>query len=430
MSDFAYFFTFQDASIAFVVIGIILLGVGAAYVGTFSFLDKKALLGDAISHAVLPGICLGFMLAGEKNPVYIVTGAFLSGALATFLTSWLKSNTRLSDDAIIASILSIFFGFGIVLLTVIQKSGNPEMAGLNQFIFGNAIAILEEDLYIYGGLALLIILILTLLRKEFNMMVFNADFGKSIGYPMGAIRLTFNMLIILAVVIGIQAIGVVLMAALLITPGAAARFWTDRLDRLLVIAGMFSAISGVVGTYVSFVIPQMPTGPWVVVSLSFIAMISFLFAPRKGMFYRFSARRKYLKKTHQDHLLKAIYHCFEEGKNSVPIEEIYQLFPGKNKKTNPIIKGLKNEDLIIVNQGSISFTITGKSAAKRIVRLHRLWELYLNEYMNIAPDHVHDSAEKLEHILTPELEALLENRLNYPKLDPHQETIPRDNDEL
>lgn len=430
MSDFVYFFTFQDASIAFVVIGITLLGIGSAYVGTYSFLDKKALLGDAISHAVLPGICLGFMLAGEKNPIYIVTGAFLSGALATFLTSWLKSKTKLSDDAIIASILSIFFGFGIVLLTVIQKSGNPEMAGLNQFIFGNAIAILEEDLYIYGGLAVLIIITLSVFRKEFSMLVFNADFGKSIGYPMSAIRLIFNVLMILAVVIGIQAIGVVLMAALLIAPGAAARFWTDKLGKLLLIAGAFSAVSGIMGTYVSFVIPQMPTGPWVVVFLSLFAFISFLFAPKKGVLSRFIARRYYLKKTNQDHILKAIFHGTEKGQSSFPIEEIYQSFPYKKRETKQTIDDLIKSNLLINNQGFIDFTIKGKSEAKRIVRLHRLWELYLNEYMNIAPDHVHDSAEKLEHILTPELEALLENRLNYPKLDPHQETIPRDNDEL
>ncbi|WP_192349937.1 iron chelate uptake ABC transporter family permease subunit [Algoriphagus sp. Y33] len=430
MSDFVYFFTFQDASIAFVVIGIILLGIGSAYVGTYSFLDKKALLGDAISHAVLPGICLGFMLAGEKNPIYIVAGAFLSGALATFLTSWLKSNTRLSDDAIIASILSIFFGFGIVLLTVIQKSGNPEMAGLNQFIFGNAIAILEEDLYIYGGLAILIIITLSAFRKEFSMLVFNADFGKSIGYPMGSIRLAFNVLMILAVVIGIQAIGVVLMAALLIAPGAAARFWTDNLGKLLLIAGSFSAISGILGTYVSFVIPQMPTGPWVVIFLSIFAFVSFLFAPKKGVLFRFVARKHYLKKTHQDHLLKGIFHGLEDGKNSFGIEEIYEAFPYKKRETKHTIDNLIKRNLLVVNQGFIQFTPEGKSEAKRIVRLHRLWELYLNEYMNIAPDHVHDSAEKLEHILTPELEALLENRLNYPKLDPHQETIPRDTDEL
>ncbi len=430
MSDFLYFFTFQDSSIAFVVIGIILLGVGSAYVGTYSFLDKKALLGDAISHAVLPGICLGFILAGTKNPLYIVTGAFISGALATFLSAWLRKNTRLSEDAIIASILSIFFGFGIVLLTVIQKSGNPEMAGLNQFIFGNAIAILEEDLWIYGGLALFIIFILTVFQKEFSLLVFNSEYGSAIGYPMGLIRLAFNILMILSVVIGIQAIGVVLMAALLITPGAAARFWTDKLSYLVILAGIFSAVSGVMGTYVSFILPQMPTGPWVVVFLSFLALVSFLFAPKRGVLSRYISRRSYLKKTHQDHLLKALYRALEEGKENLAIEEIYEAFPFQKKESDYSIDYLIKSEFIIINQNIISLTAKGKSEAKRIVRLHRLWELYLNEYMNIAPDHVHDSAEKLEHLLTPELEQLLESRLNYPKLDPHQETIPRDHDEL
>ncbi|MHA7128639.1 metal ABC transporter permease [Algoriphagus namhaensis] len=430
MENFTYFFTFQDPSILYVVIGITLLGIGSAYVGTFSFLDKKALLGDAISHAVLPGICLGFILAGEKNPIYIVTGAFLSGGVATFLSSWLRQKTKLSEDAIIASILSIFFGFGIVLLTVIQKSGNPEMAGLNQFIFGNAIAILEEDLWIYGGLALVIILLLTLLQKEFGLLVFNSDYGKAIGYPMDAIRLVFNVLMILSVVIGIQAIGVVLMAALLITPGAAARFWTDNLNKLLFISGVFAVISGVAGTYVSFVLPQMPTGPWVVVSLSLLALLSFLFAPKKGTISRYIARNKYLKKTHHEHVLKALYKAKELGEAKLTIEKIYELYPFQKKQTKQSIDYLFKNGLILSNQSSIDLTDYGISEAKRVVRLHRLWETYLTEYMQIAPDHVHDSAEKLEHIITPELEAQLEKRLNFPKLDPHQENIPRDDHDL
>ncbi len=426
MEDFVYFFTFQDPSIAWVVLGITLLGIGSAYVGTFSFLDKKALLGDAISHAVLPGICLGFVLAGEKNPVYIVTGAFLSGGLATFMSSWLKKNTKLSEDTIIATILSVFFGFGIVLLTALQKSGNPEIAGLNSFIFGNAIGISESDLMLYGGLSLVIILVLTFMLKEFRLMVFDPEYGKAIGFPMKTISFLFNVLMILAVVIGIQAIGVVLMAALLITPGAAARFWTDRLHPLLILAAFFSVLSGILGTYVSFVLPQMPTGPWVVVFLSLFALISFLISPKSGILFRFFARRKYLRKTHRDHLMKALYKAKEEGKNSLTIEEIYQLYPYQKKEIDQSILDLTKADLIVANQGIINFTSAGVSDAMRIVRLHRLWELYLNEYMNIAPDHVHESAEQMEHLLTPELEVLLEQRLNYPALDPHQETIPRE----
>ncbi len=427
MEDFVYFFTFQDPSIAWVVLGITLLGVGSAYVGTFSFLDKKALLGDAISHAVLPGICLGFVFAGEKNPVYIVSGAFLSGAIATFASSWLKRNTKLSEDTIIATILSVFFGFGIVLLTALQKSGNPEVAGLNSFIFGNAIGISESDLMLYGGLSLVIIVVLTVALKEFRLMVFDPEFGRAIGFPMKSISFLFNVLMILAVVIGIQAIGVVLMAALLITPGAAARFWTDRLNPLLILAALFSVLSGILGTYVSFVIPQMPTGPWVVVFLSLFALISFLVSPKSGIIFRYFARKKYLRKTHRDHLMKALYKAKEGGRPGMAIEEIYQLYPFQKTETDHSISHLAKNNFITQNQSFISLTEQGISDAMRIVRLHRLWELYLNESMNIAPDHVHDSAEQLEHLITPELEALLEKRLNYPTLDPHQETIPRPN---
>ncbi|PZV80329.1 manganese/zinc/iron transport system permease protein [Algoriphagus aquaeductus] len=426
MEDFLYFFTFQDPSITWVVLGITLLGIGSAYVGTFSFLDKKALLGDAISHAVLPGICLGFILAGEKNPVYIVTGAFLSGALATFLSSWLRKNTKLSEDTIIATILSVFFGVGIVMLTGLQKSGNPEIAGLNSFIFGNAIGISESDLMIYGGLSLTIIMVLTLFLKEFRLMVFDPEYGKAIGFPMEAIRFLFNVLMILAVVIGIQAIGVVLMAALLITPGAAARFWTDRLHPLLILAASFSIVSGILGTYISFVIPQMPTGPWVVVFLSLIALLSFMFSPKSGIIFRYFSRKNYLRKTHKDHLMKALYKAREENKEGLSIEEIYELYPYQKVQINQSIKDLLKEGFIIKNQLFISLTSKGTSDAMRIVRLHRLWELYLNESMNIAPDHVHESAEQMEHLLTPELEAMLEKRLNFPTLDPHQETIPRE----
>ena len=430
MEDFIYFFTFQDPSVAWVVIGITLLGIGSAYVGTFSFLDKKALLGDAISHSVLPGICLGFILAGEKNPLYIVTGAFLAGGVATFLSSWLKKNTKLSEDSIIATILSVFFGIGIVMLTALQKSGNPEIAGLNSFIFGNAIGISEFDLMIYGGLSLTIILILTIFLKEFRLMVFDPAFGRAIGFPMDAIRFLFNVLMILAVVIGIQAIGVVLMAALLITPGAAARFWTDRLNSLLILAALFSILSGILGTYISFVIPQMPTGPWVVVFLSMFALISFLISPKSGIIFRYLKRKNYLKKTHRDHLLKSLYKAMEEGQQGLTIDKIYELYPFQKKEIQQSIINLDKSGYIITNQDTINLSESGITEAMRIVRLHRLWELYLNESLKIAPDHVHESAEQMEHLLTPELEELLEKRLNFPTLDPHQETIPREKNDL
>ncbi|MBD8489425.1 metal ABC transporter permease [Echinicola sp. CAU 1574] len=428
MEDFLYFFSFQDPNVLMVVIGISLLSISAAMVGTFTFLDKKALVGDAISHAVLPGVCLAFMFSGNKNPFWIVSGAFFTGGLCTYAITWISNYTKLKEDTVIASVLSIFFGVGIVMMTQLQQTGNASLSGLDHFIFGNAISIVRKDLWVYGFLALAIILSILFFYKEFKVMVFNRSFAESVGLPVKRLEFLFNSLMVLAVVTGIQAIGVVLMAALLITPAAAAKFWTDRLDKMLWIAVSFSLVSGITGAYISFVLPHMPTGPWVVIVLSLIAFLSFFFSVKKGILTKWIARRNYQRKIHSDHILKALFGAREKGITNLSVESIFNNFPGKSFKTQYSINKLINKKYITDNQGSISLTKKGLTEAKRIVRLHRLWELYMTEYMNIAPDHVHDSAEKLEHIITPELEQKLDKNLNFPQADPHQSIIPRDQD--
>src|SRR5690606_25859316 len=426
MDDFLYFFSFQDPNVVLVVVGISLLSVSAAMVGTFTFLDKKALIGDAISHAVLPGVCLAFMLAGSKNPYWIVVGAFATGALATYAISWVSQQTKLKEDTIIASVLSVFFGIGIVLMTKLQQTGNAALSGLDHFLFGNAISIIGEDILVYATLALATILAILIFYKEFQLLIFNRDFATVIGLPVKRLEFLFNSLMVLAVVTGIQAIGVVLMAAFLITPAAAAKFWTDRLGAMLFIAVVIALFSGISGAYISFVLPNMPTGPWVVVVLSLLAFLSFFFSHKKGLITRWYSKKNYQRKIHSDHILKALYHAQESGGQGLSIQEIKQRFPNQNRHTHYSIKALSNKGYITTKQDFISLTTTGVSEAKRIIRLHRLWELYLTEYVNIAPDHVHDIAGKIEHILTPEIEAKLEAKLNYPARDPHQSIIPRD----
>lgn len=428
MEKFTYFFSFEDPNVLMVVVGISLLSISAAMVGTFTFLDKKALVGDAISHAVLPGVCLAFMLSGNKNPYWIVSGAFVTGALSTYAINWVAHSTKLKEDTVIAAVLSVFFGVGIVMMTQLQQTGNASLSGLDHFIFGNAISIVRQDLWVYGILAMAIILAILLFYKEFQVMVFNRSFAQSVGLPVKRLEFLFNSLMVLAVVTGIQAIGVVLMAALLITPAAAAKFWTDRLSKMLVIAVSFSLVSGITGAYISFVLPHMPTGPWVVIVLSVIAFLSFFFSHKKGILTKWISRRKYQQKIHSDHILKALYSAWEVGDHGVDNAEIFANFPGKSFKTQRAIIKLTKNNLILENQHLVSLTDKGLKEAKRIVRLHRLWELYMTEYMNIAPDHVHDSAEKLEHLITPELEQRLDKSLNFPTEDPHKSIIPRDQD--
>ena len=426
MDDLIYFFSFQDPNVVFVVLGISFLSVSAAMVGTFTFLDKKALIGDAISHAVLPGVCLAFMFAGTKNPYWIVAGAFTTGALATYAISWISKETKLKEDTVIASVLSVFFGVGIVFMTKLQQTGNAALSGLDHFLFGNAISIVGEDILVYGTLALITIFTLLIFYKEFKVMIFNREFAVSVGLPVRRMEFIFNSLMVLAVVTGIQAIGVVLMAALLITPVAAARFWTDRLGKMLLFSVLIALFSGIAGAYISFTLPNMPTGPWVVVVLSLFAFFSFFFSHKKGLITRWYSKRAYQRKIHADHILKKLFYADENETQPMTLQDIQSDFPGQNAKTLTSVNTLRNKDYIITKQDVIHLTDKGLSEAKRIIRSHRLWELYLTEYINIDPDHVHDTADKMEHILTPEIEAKLDAYLNYPSTDPHQSIIPRD----
>lgn len=427
MNALYQFFSFQDPNIRFVVIGAILLTASSAIVGSFTFLNKKSLIGDAIAHAVLPGICLGFLLSGTKNPVFLIGGAFTTGWLSLVAVEFIIARTRLKEDTAIGLVLSVFFGIGILMLTVIQKSGNAAQSGLDNFLFGKAAALVGDDLIAFGSVAVLLLVTVYLLFKEFTLLAFDKDYARSIGLPVRWISITLTSLIVLAVVIGIQAVGVVLMAAILITPAAAARFWTDKVRVMIFLACVFGAISGLSGAYISFVAPAMPTGPWIVIVISMIAFISFFFAPRRGVVSRMLRQRNIRRTIHNENILKALYHLGEERKDfnglRTPEEILSKRRLGRDH-LHKVLRRLARQGYVAREGESWHFTASGKARAQRVVKIHRLWELYLTTQLNIAPDHVHDDADTIEHLLTPELEAALEKLLDYPREDPHHSEIP------
>ena len=185
MNSLTDFFSFADPNIRFVVIGSVLLTASSAIVGSFTFLNKRSLVGDAIAHAVLPGICLGFLLSGTKNPLYLIAGAFVTGWLSLVVVDLITRRTRIKEDTAIGLVLSVFFGFGIVLLTVIQKSGNAAQSGLDHFLFGKAAALVGQDLYTFAVVAILLLVAVFLLFKEFTLLAFDKDFARAIGLPVG-----------------------------------------------------------------------------------------------------------------------------------------------------------------------------------------------------------------------------------------------------
>lgn len=430
MNTFSDFFFLREPNIILVVSGSLILCAMAALVGCFTFLRKRALVGDAISHSVLPGVCLAFILTGEKNPLYFLAGAMVTGMLSLLIMESLtRKNTTRSDTAI-ALLLSVFFGVGIVLLTSIQHSENAAQAGLDKFLFGKAASITSEDIRLFGVSSIIISATVIIFIRGFYMIAFDEDYAKAAGFPVRTLRFVLSFLTVWAVSIGIQAVGVVLMAALLITPALSARLWTNSIKVMLMLAVLFGLISGYTGAFVSFAAPKMPTGPWIVVMATLIALLSMLFAPGRGIIARWRVQSQNRKKTLRENILKLFYNISEKtGTGKSVLEE--DLINHRAFQPDELRNGLKNlihDGFIVKNLSAYTLSESGNAEAARIVRLHRLWELYLQKYLHLDPDHVHDDAEAIEHVITPEIEDQLSHLLGNPETDPHNTIIPKRHD--
>ena len=276
----------SDHTFRTVALGSAALGITSGALGTFAVLRRQSLLGDAISHAALPGVALAFLLTGSKAPLTLVVGAALAGFVGTLLVIALVRTTRIKYDSALGIVLSVFFGFGLVLLTLIQRRPAASQAGLDRFLFGQAAALLQSDLVtmaLLGGAALALML---LAWKELKLLAFDPDFGHSLGFPMRALDVLLTGLLVVAIVIGLQTVGVVLMAAMVIAPAAAARQWTDRLGGVAGLAALFGASAGVSGAVLSSETERLPTGPTIVLCATALVLISLLGAPRRGLLWR------------------------------------------------------------------------------------------------------------------------------------------------
>jgi len=415
-------------NVFYVLVGCVILGGSSATVGCFTFLRKRSLIGDALAHAALPGVCTAFLLTGTKDPLVILLGATVSCWLGALCVDGIVRYTRCKEDSALGMVLSVFFGVGILMLTHIQQTGNAAQSGLNSFLFGQAASMVARDVHVIAAVGLCMSLGVVLAYKEFKLISFDPDFAGAIGLSRNFLELILATLIVLGVAIGLQAVGVVLMAALLVTPAAAARYWTDRLGIMIALAATFGAISGVLGAYVSYLSPRMPTGPWMVVAVSVLFLISLLFAPRKGVAARMRNHYRRRRRTAEENVLRTLYLLGErdiDWRAARKPGEILQYRTMSASALRHTAERLEKDGLVhLTHDGRIRLTDGGEARGRRLTRLHRLWEVYLTRKLEIAPDHVHDDAEEIEHIITPELEERLVAILEHPDEDPHGETIP------
>ncbi|HLS99991.1 MAG TPA: metal ABC transporter permease [Acholeplasma sp.] len=306
-----------------VLVGTMLLGAVAGLLGVFTILRKQALIGDALSHAALPGVVLSFIFFHEKSMIVLIFGAAIAAFVAIFLMQLIKKYSKIKNDAILAIILSSFFGFGQVLLSLIRNEAGASQAGLDHFIFGQAAAISTSDILTIAASLVIVLIILTILWRHIKLFIFNEAYYQSLGFNPVFVRMILSVLTVLIVVVSIKSVGVILMSALLIAPGVAARQWSQKLFFNVLLAGIFGAISGLIGTILSANISKLPTGPVIVISASLIVIVSLLFAPKSGYIgnrIRFFIYQKRVSK------FKVLIHIYENSLiSNSQFEEVEEL---------------------------------------------------------------------------------------------------------
>lgn len=419
-----------DYNTRVVFAGVTALGAAGGLVGTFLLLRKRSLLSDTVSHCTLPGIALAFLigeslgLSGRSLPL-LLTGATITGALGMLAVAAIRAKSRIKDDAALAIVLSVFFGLGIALLVVIQHLPTGNAAGLNHFIYGKAASMTAGDAQLILFASLTLALICAALFKEFKLLCFDTDFARTQGWPTVALDLALMGLVVAVTVIGLQAVGLLLVVALLIIPAAAARFWSHRLGVTMLLAMTIGATSGLVGVAASALFPKLPAGAVIVLAAVFCFAVSFVFGARRGLLVRWLEQRSVATRVARQHLLRAIYEWCESHarprpgdplhllEQPVPLAELSAANDWSHGRFNHLLRLGSTEGLLAWTPGSKTCHLTarGKLEARRVTRNHRLWETYLLHYADVAPQHIHHNADQIEHVIEPDIVNELEELL-------------------
>ena len=425
LSDIWNVLILRDYNTRLVVICTMLLGCACGLMGGFLLLRKRSLMGDTLSHATLPGVGLSFMLLvalggdGKSLPI-LLAGAGITGIIGCAAVLFIREQTRIKDDAAMGIVLSVFFGAGVAILGVIQKMPEGSAAGLESFIYGKTASMVMSDFQILVFITVCVITCSLLLFKEFRLLCFDENFAAVLGWPVKFLDILLLALITAVTVAGLQAVGLILIIAFLITPAAAARFWTNQLDRMLMLSALIGAASGWIGASLSAFFPRLPAGAVIVLVAALFFVVSMLIGTERGVMIRFLRQSQLEKRMGRQHLLRALYEILEGGRvteelniRTVPFRQIRGRRTWSDRQLRDYIRRAYNEGLVEApnKADSILLTETGLVEAKQVTRNHRLWEMYLIEYADVATSRVDRDADMVEHILGDKMVTRLENKL-------------------
>jgi manganese/zinc/iron transport system permease protein len=382
---------------ALVAIGAALLGFAAGSSGTFLFLRKRALVSDAVAHATLPGVVLAFIamvsLGGDGRSLPgLLAGSAATAWLGLVLIEWIARHTRLAEDAAIGAVLGVFFGVGIVLLTVVQTMSAGRQAGLESFLLGATAGMLFEDAVVIALGGTLAVLATWLLRRPLTLVAFDAEYAAALGYDVRRIDLAMMGIVMGVTVIGLKLVGLILIVALLIIPAVTARFWTERSNRVIWIAGALGGLAGYLGAALSASAPALPTGPIIVLVAAALFTLSLFFAPVRGVVAALLRHRRFQARVHRRQGLLALAARH-------PIREGYTL------------RLLAREGL--VRPDGVP-TEAGRAHAAKVARDERRWDVVREIHQDAGLTGRYDGLTPIEDVFTPDEIAEFDRRLGPP----------------
>ena len=409
----------EDYNTRVVVLGVMALGAAAGLIGTFLLLRKRALTADALSHATLPGIAIAFMamvaMGGEgKSLIGLLIGAFIFGCIGILFILAIRHSTRLKDDAAIGIVLSVFFGLGLCLLRIASEFPSGSASGLGGFIFGKAAAMVASDAILMASVAIIVLIATCVLCKEFTLLCFDEQFSSVQGWSVLWLDILLMALVAVVTVVALQSVGLVLAVAMLIIPAASAKYWTIRISTMLFVAAVIGCLSGWLGAVVSALVPRMPTGPIIVLLCGFWFVFSFIFGSNEGLLIRQLARWNLNRRIARQHILRAVWEaCEQHTGTEFDLDEVVRLRSWSVRTVQRLLR--KSVSLgFVVRQTQSTWRMTEKGGieACRVARNHRLWEIYLINFADIAPTHVDRDADMIEHVLGIEMVKKLEQLLS------------------
>jgi manganese/zinc/iron transport system permease protein len=410
----------RDYNTRVVVLGTTLLGLAAGTVGSFTLLRKRALMGDALSHATLPGIGLAFIIAtklgfvGRTLPI-LLTGALVTGVLGMLTILVIRNLTRLKEDAALGIVLSVFFGGGVAVLSLAQQMPAGHAAGLEGFIYGKTASMIASDAWMIGVAGMVCAFASILFYKELKLLCFDEGFAGSRGYPVAGLDLLLMALVTVVTIVGLQAVGLILMI-----PAAAARFWTQEMSRMTMFSALIGATSCMLGAGMSAVLPRLPSGAMIVLVSATVFLFSMFFGPSRGVLVRVHRRWKLNHKVDRQHLLRGLYEHLESNgqlttnhQMPVPWNEVFSMRSWSHRRLAGCVRRAADAGLVTFDPKRwVRLTEAGFLLSEQLVHDHRLWEIYLITHADVAPSRVDRDADAIEHVLDAELIAKLEELLN------------------